>query len=68
MLCSIVFLPDGSGIIVMDQQGNAALLDMQGTRHSWNVAASAAMGGVEAQLEVLPYKLWAAKSANKKSR
>ncbi len=39
-LCSLAWMPDGSAVAVMDKCGNLALLDVQGTVHRLQPAAS----------------------------
>ena len=62
----MVWLPDGSALTVLDKQGNAALLDIQGAPHSWHLAGSGV--GISGEHKVLPYKLWGAKFASQQSR
>lgn len=61
----MAWLPDGSALTVMDNWGNAALLDTEGTPRSWHTAASA--NGVT-EHTVLSYMMWGDKAANQKHR
>lgn len=68
MLSSVAWLPNSSAVLIMDGAGNAAVLDMAGTPHSWNIAATAAVKGGCDHQQVLPYRLWGLKSAKQKNR